>query len=172
MTRKSDSLKRWAVVLAGGDGQRMEAFIRRWLGHPRPKQYCAFSRDFVEPAASRMVVMPMEGIHWSDWGRPQRIAETLAKIGKTQAFPADLCRRGMTVLMPYYGGCWGSPGNFSVRGAFDDARASLRLAPLASGLKAAPFTGCSPDVWSRAARVSVILGREETTPWMSFGFTS
>src|SRR5579859_3221308 len=35
--------KRWAVVLAGGDGQRMESFIRRWLGHPRPKQYCVFS---------------------------------------------------------------------------------------------------------------------------------
>lgn len=34
---------RWVVVLSGGDGQRMDPFIRRWLGHSRPKQYCAFA---------------------------------------------------------------------------------------------------------------------------------
>jgi mannose-1-phosphate guanylyltransferase len=49
-----------------------------------------FSRDIVEASAARMVVMPMDGVHWSDWGRPQRIAETLAKIGKTQSFPAEI----------------------------------------------------------------------------------
>ena len=49
-----------------------------------------FSRDIVEPAAGRMVDMPMDGVHWSDWGRPQRIAETLAKIGKKQSFPAEI----------------------------------------------------------------------------------
>ncbi len=46
-----------------------------------------FSRDIVEPAAARMVALPMEGVHWSDWGRPQRIAATLAKIGKPRSFP-------------------------------------------------------------------------------------
>jgi dienelactone hydrolase len=46
---------------------------------------------------------------------------------KNEDMAADLCRRGMTVLMPYYGGCWGSPGSFSVRGSFDDARAGLKL---------------------------------------------
>jgi mannose-1-phosphate guanylyltransferase len=49
-----------------------------------------FSRDIVEPAAGRMVAMPMDGVHWSDWGRPQRIAETLAKIGKEHSFPAEI----------------------------------------------------------------------------------
>jgi len=49
-----------------------------------------FSRDIVEPAAERMAAMPMDGVHWSDWGRPQRIAETLARIGKTQSFPAEI----------------------------------------------------------------------------------
>jgi len=34
---------RWAIVLAGGSGSRMQAFTKRWLGHPRPKQYCAFT---------------------------------------------------------------------------------------------------------------------------------
>src|SRR5262249_24939568 len=31
----------WSIVLGGGDG-RMSDFIQRWLGHPRPKQYCTF----------------------------------------------------------------------------------------------------------------------------------
>ena len=46
---------------------------------------------------------------------------------KNEDMAAELCRRGMTVFMPFYGGCWGSPGRFSVRGAFEDARAALRL---------------------------------------------
>ncbi len=32
----------WSIVLAGGDGERTKEFIRRWLGHEKPKQYCAF----------------------------------------------------------------------------------------------------------------------------------
>lgn len=46
---------------------------------------------------------------------------------KNEDMAAELCRRGLTVFMPFYGGCWGSPGSFSVRGSFDDARAGLRL---------------------------------------------
>ena len=46
---------------------------------------------------------------------------------KNEDIAAELCRRGVTAFMPFYGGCWGSPGRFSVRGAFDDARAGLRL---------------------------------------------
>ena len=46
---------------------------------------------------------------------------------KNEDIAAELCRRGMTVFMPFYGGCWGSPGRFSVPGAFNDARAALRL---------------------------------------------
>ena len=32
----------WSIVLAGGDGVRTSALIRRWLGAANPKQYCAF----------------------------------------------------------------------------------------------------------------------------------
>ncbi|MFI5349181.1 MAG: alpha/beta hydrolase family protein [Elusimicrobiota bacterium] len=46
---------------------------------------------------------------------------------KNEDIAAELCRRGMTVFMPFYGGCWGSSGEFTVRGAFDDARGALRL---------------------------------------------
>jgi dienelactone hydrolase len=48
-------------------------------------------------------------------------------ILKNEDLAAELCRRGMTVFMPYYGGCWGSPGRFGVRAAFDDAEAARRL---------------------------------------------
>jgi esterase/lipase len=46
---------------------------------------------------------------------------------KNEDMAAELCRRGLTVFMPYYGGCWGSPGRFTVQGSFDDARTALRL---------------------------------------------
>lgn len=36
----SDQL--WSIILAGGEGSRMSAFVHRWLGRPTPKQYCAF----------------------------------------------------------------------------------------------------------------------------------
>lgn len=39
----------------------------------------------------------------------------------------ELCRRGLTVFMPHFRGCWGSSGEFSVPALFEDARASLRL---------------------------------------------
>lgn len=48
-------------------------------------------------------------------------------VQKNEDIAAELCRRGMTVFMPYYRGCWGSPGLFSLAGMFDDARAALRL---------------------------------------------
>lgn len=31
---------RWAVVLAGGSGTRLQGFVRQVLGHDRPKQFC------------------------------------------------------------------------------------------------------------------------------------
>ncbi|MGE3578662.1 MAG: sugar phosphate nucleotidyltransferase [Vicinamibacterales bacterium] len=33
----------WAVVLAGGEGERLRPLVQRWLGRHRPKQYCAFT---------------------------------------------------------------------------------------------------------------------------------
>lgn len=32
----------WSIILAGGDGQRLQPFVHRWLGRPQAKQYCAF----------------------------------------------------------------------------------------------------------------------------------
>lgn len=32
----------WSIVQAGGDDGGIRAFVQRWLGRPKPKQYCAF----------------------------------------------------------------------------------------------------------------------------------
>ncbi|MEX0829863.1 MAG: sugar phosphate nucleotidyltransferase [Nitrospirales bacterium] len=33
---------RWSIILAGGDGERLQPSIQKWLGYPMPKQYCTF----------------------------------------------------------------------------------------------------------------------------------
>jgi len=38
----------------------------------------SFSRDIVERAPERLCAMELEGVEWSDWGRPERIETVLA----------------------------------------------------------------------------------------------
>jgi mannose-1-phosphate guanylyltransferase len=38
----------------------------------------SFSRDMLERAPQRLVAMELEGVEWSDWGRPERIETVLA----------------------------------------------------------------------------------------------
>jgi hypothetical protein len=49
MTKETERGNLWSIALAGGDGVRTQEFIRHWLGHEKPKQYCTFvgsrSRD-------------------------------------------------------------------------------------------------------------------------------
>lgn len=33
----------WAIVLAGGEGRRIQPFLRQWLGQDKPKQYCVLT---------------------------------------------------------------------------------------------------------------------------------
>ena len=42
MTDGANRGRVWSIVLAGGDGVRTKEFIRRWLGHEKPKQYSTF----------------------------------------------------------------------------------------------------------------------------------
>ena len=48
---------RWAIVLAGGDGVRMQAAIAHWLGRRVPKQYCRFvgTRSMFQHTVDRMM---------------------------------------------------------------------------------------------------------------------
>jgi mannose-1-phosphate guanylyltransferase len=36
------SKKPWAIVLAGGEGERVRPLVQSWLGRHKPKQYCSF----------------------------------------------------------------------------------------------------------------------------------
>ncbi len=64
--------------------------------------------------------------------RAERSAAVLLLHGfpglqKNDDIAAELSRRGMTAFTPYFRGCWGSGGRFSLHGLLDDARAALRL---------------------------------------------
>jgi mannose-1-phosphate guanylyltransferase len=46
-----------------------------------------FSRDLLQYAATDSLVLPMQGLYWSDWGRPDRIVQSLAQVGVRPHFP-------------------------------------------------------------------------------------
>lgn len=52
-----------------------------------------FSRDILQAVARECIVHRMEGVDWSDWGQPQRIAESLERIGRKGNFPPGLLER-------------------------------------------------------------------------------
>ena len=49
-----------------------------------------FSTDLLTHAVGNVAVMPMKGVIWSDWGRAERIAETLQSIGRLPNFPTAI----------------------------------------------------------------------------------
>ena len=48
-----------------------------------------FSRDLLQHMPDRVAVTELRNVLWSDWGKPQRIAETIQRIGRTPAFPLE-----------------------------------------------------------------------------------
>lgn len=46
-----------------------------------------FSRDILQQVSGRSMILPMDGVNWCDWGRPQRVTETLASLGRRPLFP-------------------------------------------------------------------------------------
>ncbi len=48
-----------------------------------------FSRDILQHVSERSMVLPMEGVDWCDWGRPQRVTETLARLGRRPLFESE-----------------------------------------------------------------------------------
>lgn len=49
-----------------------------------------FSFDLVEQMPQQAAALEVNGVMWSDWGRPERIAESLRRIGRSPVFPAEL----------------------------------------------------------------------------------
>ena len=48
-----------------------------------------FSSDLLQQVPDRVAVTELTNVRWSDWGRPERIAEALRQIGRTPAFPLE-----------------------------------------------------------------------------------
>jgi mannose-1-phosphate guanylyltransferase len=48
-----------------------------------------FSMDVLQRVPTRVSVIEMTGVDWSDWGKPERIVESLDRIGKQPAFPVE-----------------------------------------------------------------------------------
>jgi mannose-1-phosphate guanylyltransferase len=48
-----------------------------------------FSRDILQHVSDQSILLPMDGVDWCDWGRPQRVTETLARQGLRPLFLSD-----------------------------------------------------------------------------------
>lgn len=50
-----------------------------------------FSRDILEREPQELLVMPLEGVSWSDWGTPEGVCRSLKRLGWTERL-AECCR--------------------------------------------------------------------------------
>jgi mannose-1-phosphate guanylyltransferase len=53
-----------------------------------------FSSDLLQRAPEDVALVEMEGVLWSDWGRPEQIVSSLCRIDKRPAFSAQLVVAG------------------------------------------------------------------------------
>jgi mannose-1-phosphate guanylyltransferase len=73
----------WEALRAGRDDAVLEEIYR---GLPSRD----FSSDVLQRASDQLRVLEMNGVWWSDWGRPERILETLRALERPAAFPEAL----------------------------------------------------------------------------------
>lgn len=60
---------------------------RSWLQAAYLGQASAdFSNDLLQKSTQKVTAAPLEGVTWSDWGRPQRIIDSLSDLGKEPLF--------------------------------------------------------------------------------------
>jgi mannose-1-phosphate guanylyltransferase len=57
---------------------------------------CNFSREVLQPLSKQLGVMELEKVLWSDWGRPERILETLQTVGIRPTFPTEVFKEVQT----------------------------------------------------------------------------
>jgi mannose-1-phosphate guanylyltransferase len=78
MTRNDKEKRLWAIVLAGGEGERVQPLIRLWLGRHKPKQYCTFvgSRSMFQHTLDRAARL----------ASPERIATVIARSHRREAW--------------------------------------------------------------------------------------
>ena len=57
-----------------------------------------FSSDFLQRTPESVAVMELTGVLWCDWGKPERIMDTLRRIAKTPAFPRTCLNQSVAPL--------------------------------------------------------------------------
>jgi mannose-1-phosphate guanylyltransferase len=57
-----------------------------------------FSSDLLQRVPEKLAVVELTGVLWSDWGKPERIAETLRRIDRRPAFPLTYLDRPFVPL--------------------------------------------------------------------------
>ena len=57
-----------------------------------------FSSEVLQKIPERLGVIELEEVLWSDWGRPERIKETLEVLGKKPAFPSEILTNTNSLL--------------------------------------------------------------------------
>ncbi len=77
-------MPRFEVLCESIDGLN-EPWLLDQIYSEMPKRN--FSSDLLTRAVSEIAVVEMDGVRWSDWGRPERIVTTLSEMGKQPAFP-------------------------------------------------------------------------------------
>ena len=85
------------------DGRR-RADLPATPSAPTPPGVAAadFSRAILQRAAPWISVLPMDDVYWSDWGRPERLGETIQQLGVPSSVPAELLESpgGLTPVGP------------------------------------------------------------------------
>lgn len=102
---KSQPHALWSIILAGGDGERTRPFIEKWLGYPKPKQYCTFvgtrsMRQHTLDRADRLGA-PHQKITVVSQAHQRYASEALAgqQAGQVILEP-DYCGTGAGIFLP------------------------------------------------------------------------
>jgi mannose-1-phosphate guanylyltransferase len=72
-------------------GQPQEADVLEAIYDDMPTYN--LSTTLLQRAAKSAAVIELHDVFWSDWGHPDRVAETLRRIGRTPAFPLECLDR-------------------------------------------------------------------------------
>jgi mannose-1-phosphate guanylyltransferase len=85
MRISQEEARLWPVILAGGEGHRMQPLIRRWLGREKPKQYCTFvgTRSMFQHTLDRADMLAAPERKVTVVARSHR-AEVLQQMGRRQ----------------------------------------------------------------------------------------
>jgi mannose-1-phosphate guanylyltransferase len=85
MRTGQEDARLWPVILAGGEGCRMQPLIRRWLGREKPKQYCTFvgTRSMFQHTLDRADMLANPERKMTVVARSHR-AEVLQQVGRRE----------------------------------------------------------------------------------------